>query len=318
MHVVLIIWKGISAVIDQMSDAAVVGAILGVGFGVGGIVVVFFLPYLWVKVVREDWRLKYYHIPLGPFLLRRHGAIPPQPEDVVTIQDYYRGHLTREELEARRVSDVEAADGNGKSKPPGSQDGGDEQGEASGHAKEAETPAPPNTSICGPRPEGPWHSLPVIWWVANKAFWNGIDKDVVEAQKVKNILSGNVEEMHARAAHYDNKAEYMYSFLQVMTASAASFTHGANDVSNAVGPFATIYYIWEHGAIDKSSPVPIWILAFGGGAIALGLLMYGYNIMRNLGNRITLHSPSRGFSMELGAAITVIMATRLSKCKKIK
>jgi hypothetical protein len=34
--------------------------------------------------------------------------------------------------------------------------------------------------------------------------------------------------------------------------------------------------------------------------------------MRNLGNRITLHSPSRGFSMELGSAITVILATRLS------
>ena len=35
--------------------------------------------------------------------------------------------------------------------------------------------------------------------------------------------------------------------------------------------------------------------------------------MRNLGNRLTLHSPSRGFSMELGAVITVILATRLSK-----
>lgn len=35
--------------------------------------------------------------------------------------------------------------------------------------------------------------------------------------------------------------------------------------------------------------------------------------MRNLGNRLTLHSPSRGFSMELGAAVTIILATRLSK-----
>lgn len=34
--------------------------------------------------------------------------------------------------------------------------------------------------------------------------------------------------------------------------------------------------------------------------------------MRNLGNRLTLHSPSRGFAMELGAAIAVIIATRLS------
>lgn len=54
--------------------------------------------------------------------------------------------------------------------------------------------------------------------------------------------------------------------------------------------------------------------AFGGVALVIGLWTYGYNIMRNLGNKITLHSPSRGFSMELGSAITVIIATRLSMC----
>ena len=37
--------------------------------------------------------------------------------------------------------------------------------------------------------------------------------------------------------------------------------------------------------------------------------------MSHLGNRITLHSPSRGFSMELGSAITIILATRLSTYK---
>lgn len=52
--------------------------------------------------------------------------------------------------------------------------------------------------------------------------------------------------------------------------------------------------------------------AFGGAAIVVGLWTYGYNIMRNLGNRITLHSPSRGFSMELGSAVTVVLATRLA------
>jgi hypothetical protein len=51
---------------------------------------------------------------------------------------------------------------------------------------------------------------------------------------------------------------------------------------------------------------------FGGAGIVIGLWTYGYNIMRNLGNRVTLHSPSRGFSMELGSAITIIMATQLS------
>ncbi|EGY21901.1 phosphate-repressible phosphate permease [Verticillium dahliae VdLs.17] len=33
--------------------------------------------------------------------------------------------------------------------------------------------------------------------------------------------------------------------------------------------------------------------------------------MRNLGNRLTLHSPSRGFAMELGATCTIILATQL-------
>ncbi|BGO98149.1 hypothetical protein JCM10021v2_001808 [Rhodotorula toruloides] len=42
----------------------------------------------------------------------------------------------------------------------------------------------------------------------------------------------------------------------------------------------------------------------------VGLATYGYNIMRVLGNKITLHSPSRGFSMELGSAITVVLASQ--------
>ena len=65
------------------------------------------------------------------------------------------------------------------------------------------------------------------------------------------------------------------------------------------------------GETSSKSPVPIWILVFGGAAISIGLWTYGYNLIINLGNRLTLHSPSRGFSMELGAALTVILATRL-------
>ncbi|KIW89893.1 uncharacterized protein Z519_09322 [Cladophialophora bantiana CBS 173.52] len=295
----LIIWKGASSRLNSLSDGEIIGCIIGTGFGVGLLVIIFFLPYLWVKVVRDDWQINWRYIPLGPLLLRRSRDIPPKPENITSIQNYYRGHLTRQELDCRNhQQDVEANTNQGHENP----------NEHKGSPRPLESPS---HTIVGPRPDGKWYTHSVLWWALKKAFWHGIDQDVIDAQKKRNILSGDVEEMHARAAHYDNKAEYMYSFLQVMTASAASFTHGANDVSNAVGPFATIYYIWRNGNIDKSSPVPTWILAFGGLSIVLGLYMYGYNIMRNLGNRITLHSPSRGFSMELGAAITVIIATRL-------
>jgi sodium-dependent phosphate transporter len=117
--------------------------------------------------------------------------------------------------------------------------------------------------------------------------------------------------MHSRAAHYDNQTEHLYSFLQVLTAATQSFAHGSNDVANAIGPLATIYLVWQTNSIASTVPVPIWTLAFGGLAIVIGFATWGYNVMKNLGNRLTLHSPSRGFSMELGSALTVLLASRL-------
>ncbi len=43
-----------------------------------------------------------------------------------------------------------------------------------------------------------------------------------------------------------------------------SFTHGANDVSNAMGPFSAVYTIWRDGEISKSVTVDTWILVVGG------------------------------------------------------
>ena len=42
-----------------------------------------------------------------------------------------------------------------------------------------------------------------------------------------------------------------------------SFTHGANDVANAMGPFAAVYSIWQDGEISSSVDVQEWILVIG-------------------------------------------------------
>lgn len=100
--------------------------------------------------------------------------------------------------------------------------------------------------------------------------------------------------------------------MQVLTSCVASFSHGANDVSNAIGPFASVYYVWQNGQVTPANtPTPIWILAFGGIWICIGLATYGYNIMSVLGNRLTLHSPSRSFAISLGAAVTSLLAAQL-------
>ncbi|KAI9335381.1 phosphate transporter [Zopfochytrium polystomum] len=129
---------------------------------------------------------------------------------------------------------------------------------------------------------------------------------------VASVQSSSAKNSHEAAVLYDNKTEFLFSFLQVMTASFASFSHGSNDVANAIGPLAAVYAIWSDGQVGKNAPVQTWMLAYGGAAIDLGLALYGWHVMINLGNNLTYHSPSRGFCMELGAALSVLTASFLA------
>ena len=45
--------------------------------------------------------------------------------------------------------------------------------------------------------------------------------------------------------------------------------------------------------------------------IGIGVSVYGFHLMRSLGNNLTYHSPSRGYCMEMGASITVLFASRI-------
>lgn len=303
----LLLWKGGYYTI-HLTDAQLAGTIVGTGVGFGLLIAAFLMPWLYRVVVKDDWQLRWYHIALGPLLLKRPEPPSPPANFEGAIRNFYEGHLTREELDARRANtsttDLEV----GSSR--------EAKSVASNHNQPDEPVAPPRKSLIGPKPEGlKWYNGPMLFWYLKKAIFNGVDQDVISAQNKKSMLSPDMEEKHALAAHYDNKAEFMYSFLQIMTACTASFTHGANDVSNAIGPYSTIFQIWQSGVLPPGgeASVPLWILAFGGVGLVIGLWTYGYHIMHNLGNRLTLHSPSRGFSMELGSTITIIIATRLSR-----
>lgn len=64
----------------------------------------------------------------------------------------------------------------------------------------------------------------------------------------------------------------------------------------------------EYSSVKQE--VPLWILAMGGVGIVLGLAMWGYRIIVAFG-MLTKLTPSRGFSIEVGAAVTVILASRV-------
>lgn len=318
----LIVWNGAASLdLDDWGLAPTLGTIFAVGGGCAILSIIFLLPYIHVKLEREDWTVKTWEIIKGPLFLKR-PAPGPMPAGHRLVPDYYEGHHTREQLDAmgREVetrSDEESIDRT--------------QVETDGISKEAKLAAYSDNNaainMAAPTTETPvpivrrWYEPQVMWNKACYFFFRGVYIDIVAEQSGKSsepkflqrlLVGKNLADKHALVMHYDEKVEHLYSFLQVLTAATASFAHGANDVANAMGPLSAIYNVWETNTTGEDSPVPIWVLVFGGGSIAIGLWTYGYNLMRNLGNRITLHSPVRGLSMELGAAVTVVLATRLA------
>nr|ABB92147.1 sodium-coupled phosphate transporter protein [Dunaliella viridis]ACL28157.1 sodium-coupled phosphate transporter protein [Dunaliella viridis] len=120
-----------------------------------------------------------------------------------------------------------------------------------------------------------------------------------------------VAQMHADAEVFDPRTEDVFKRMQVITASAVAFVHGANDVANGVGPLAGIwdtYNTYQSGSGKASQPR--WILVIGAAGIVFGLAMYGYRIIATLGVDLVVMTPSRGYAVELaGAAIIALAST---------
>src|SRR6056297_1757228 len=106
-------------------------------------------------------------------------------------------------------------------------------------------------------------------------------------------------------------AEAIFRRIQIGTSCYVALAQGANDVANAIGPLAVIYFLAKSGTLGATVPVPYFLLAFGGVGIALGIAMSGARVIRTVGSRITTLSNTRGFSVDFSAATTVLVASKL-------
>lgn len=227
----LVVWKGAASLnLDNWSPGQILGCIFGVAFGVAAICILFFLPYLYRKLIKEDWQLRWYHIFFGPMLLRR-GEVPEKPLGTEVVKDYYGGFQTNTEGKAIEAS----ADGESSTdveKAPAKN--GDEIKPHNDGLTTLTTETIITAISTNQQNQGSWYQSSNLARIARQVIFHGVDVDVVESQNVKSSIAGDVTKIHAAATHYDNKAEHTYSFLQVMTAATASFAHGANDVSKLV------------------------------------------------------------------------------------
>ena len=107
-------------------------------------------------------------------------------------------------------------------------------------------------------------------------------------------------------------SESQFAYLMIFTSCAVAFAHGSNDVANAIGPLAAINQATNQLLNQPYTlETPLWILFLGATGIVIGLATLGYRVMKTIGENIVKLTPSKGFSAQLAAALTVVIASQL-------
>ncbi|KAG0018126.1 hypothetical protein BGZ81_010392, partial [Podila clonocystis] len=270
-----------------------IGAILGISFGIAGFVFLwclfFMRPYLKRKL-ENDEPLRWYHCLYIPFV-KRKPALPHhdvEPSEKIDRRDDGKSPLSPDALKTMNLE------------------------EAHGHRNSHETVGAVNSGLAALDDTPKKSRAGKIFKKFKAKATKGLNKDI--------SANSQMDDIHDNSTKYHPVTERLFCTLQVLTSCFASFAHGSNDVANAIGPLTTIFYVcmWHFfsplGNPTKTIPttkVPTWILAYGGIAIDIGLLTYGYKVMATLGNNITYMSPSRGFSVSLGTSLTVLTCSKL-------
>ena len=103
----------------------------------------------------------------------------------------------------------------------------------------------------------------------------------------------------------------MFSWMQVFTASGFAFSHGANDIANAVGPFAAIMDVIRLNTISAQAAVPTPVMLTFGVALIVGLWFIGKEVIQTIGTNLAEMHPASGFAAELSAAAVVMGASMM-------
>jgi phosphate/sulfate permease len=316
--------------LEEFGSDKAAGIILGVFFGVLLISYVFFMPFLKRKLVHKDTRLRIWHIPLGPLLLRENPPLYFPGKGDEYVKDYYadgNGEVRAQGQELRHrkggaAGDEEAAVGHDVdsiNKKPATDSDVPSDPEKAKQIEEQMRNGDPTAipKLSRARKPEPYerYIVPVkeLSWANPQRHW-GYLKFIVLQGVTRDVIthdSDKLRAIHARANRYDVRVEHMWTYCQVVSAMMMSIAHGSNDVANAVGPWSAVYQTYQEGAIATKSDTPVWMLIVAGLLLGIGFWVYGYHIMRAMGNKITQMSPTRGFATELGAAVTVMLASRL-------
>lgn len=119
----------------------------------------------------------------------------------------------------------------------------------------------------------------------------------------------------ARIQRHWNISEDAKAFkgLQLVSAAAVSFGHGANDAQKTMGIIAAVLYAGGYLVVraDGNFDIAWWIPLLAYSAIAIGTIWGGWKIIETMGLRITQLRASSGLAANVGAVTAIFGATGL-------
>ena len=124
-------------------------------------------------------------------------------------------------------------------------------------------------------------------------------------------LRGAIARQSEGLENRNQSLRVLFRLPLVFSAAVLSFAHGANDVSNAVGPLAAIVEAAGIQSVARNLDAPVWVMTIGALGISVGLALFGPRLIRVVGSQITKLNPVRAFCVAMAAAVTVIIALAL-------
>ncbi len=134
----------------------------------------------------------------------------------------------------------------------------------------------------------------------------------IKRTKNLNKSFSNLEKRIQEKENYNQEhlfIEKIFAYFQIIIACFMAFAHGSNDVANAIAPVSAVFT-----SVNKSFDNKVFfalLLAGGGLGIVIGLATWGWRVIETVGCKITELNPSRGFSAGFGAALTIVLASKL-------
>ncbi|HMB27578.1 MAG TPA: inorganic phosphate transporter [Blastocatellia bacterium] len=104
-----------------------------------------------------------------------------------------------------------------------------------------------------------------------------------------------------------SRVDKYFRFMQLISSSAFSFSHGTNDAQKTMGIIMAALVTGKF--VDAGADIPYWVGLAAFMSIGLGTMSGGWRIVKTMGSKITKLKPVGGFCAETGGAGAVLLAS---------